>query len=661
MGSNGGTTGGISRRQLLVGTAATVVGAGITRAEAVGGLPDTGPNPDDLVYDVIVVGAGAAGFSAAHGVLREDPKAKVVILEARPTYGGTSYRSGGRLWVCNNQDMRDGGLKDPRDEAIAYMARLSHPDDYKPNAHRYGLTRRQYAQLEAYYDNGSEMLDYYRRTKIMPWHAETGVFLPGTADPLQLTGRFAPDYHPEFEENVPKAGRSIMPEFFDPTGSGALETPQGRATGAGNFGSSIYGPDVIEWLHYGFRKLGGDVHQGTRVVDLILTRTTVEDEGEHEDGDGESTRMKVVGVKALTVVDGGSVVNEPVPYTELPVPRTYYATRGVIFTAGGFSKSSTKLSSSFVGDKALSGGGCAVVSAVGDLTDLGRKYNFKIENMDQAWFVENIYEQYKLDPNSALTPNYLLFQAYWLAGDSMFVVNRRGQRVTNEKQNYNDRTKAHFASPDNKFLFSVFDKHSYDNFVGLGGQIIPDPAVLVGPYDTVGELVTALRDRLTKYPDTAAFGLASDFERGLNDTLQTFNGYATAGKDLDFHRGETAIDLWWHAFCLSFHGGIGQKDCISANVDANGKPYPNPTMRPLEGPFYAVILSSGLQDTKGGPAIDELGRILDADENPVEGLYGAGNCIASPAGAGYWGAGGTLGPATVFGYIAGRHAAKRKA
>jgi hypothetical protein len=425
----------------------------------------------------------------------------------------------------------------------------------------------------------------------------------------------------------------------------------GRTTTVGNFGSSVYGPDVIEWLNLGARQGGAEVHLGTRMVDLVVTRTL--------------TGSAVTGVKAMSVVDGGTTLSEPLPYLAVPVGRTYTARRGVIVTAGGFSKNNAKVASSFTGTNALTGGGCAVVSAVGDLTDLASKYGFMTENMDQAWFVENIYEQYKTDPNSALSPNYLLFQAYWLAGDSMIVVNRRGQRVTNEKQNYNDRTRAHFA-PDNRFLFCVLDKHSYDNFSGMGGQILPVGDSVIGPANSLPELTSLLAARMQKYPDTSAFGLASDFTSGLAATVERFNGFARTGVDEDFHRGESAIDIWWHAFSLTFHGtnaevapGVGTKDCISANTDPDGKPYPNVTMRPLEGPFYAVILSSGLQDTKGGPAVDELGRILDVKGVPVAGLYGAGNCIASPAGQGYWGAGGTLGPATVFGHIAGRHAARR--
>jgi hypothetical protein len=44
---------------------------------------------------------------------------------------------------------------------------------------------------------------------------------------------------------------------------------------------------------------------------------------------------------------------------------------------------------------------------------------------------------------------------------------------------------------------------------------------------------------------------------------------------------------------------------------------------------------------------------------PIEGLYAVGNTMASPMGMTYGGGGGTLGPAMVFAYRAGRHAAMR--
>ena len=63
--------------------------------------------------------------------------------------------------------------------------------------------------------------------------------------------------------------------------------------------------------------------------------------------------------------------------------------------------------------------------------------------------------------------------------------------------------------------------------------------------------------------------------------------------------------------------------------------------------------------TKGGPRTNRDGAVLDVDGRVIAGLYAAGNVMAGPTGMVYGGAGGTLGPAIVFGFNAGRHAAAR--
>ena len=57
--------------------------------------------------------------------------------------------------------------------------------------------------------------------------------------------------------------------------------------------------------------------------------------------------------------------------------------------------------------------------------------------------------------------------------------------------------------------------------------------------------------------------------------------------------------------------------------------------------------------------VDANACVLNVDGDPIPGLYAAGNVMGSPFGMTYGGPGGTLGPAMVFGFIAGRHAAGR--
>ncbi len=116
-------------------------------------------------------------------------------------------------------------------------------------------------------------------------------------------------------------------------------------------------------------------------------------------------------------------------------------------------------------------------------------------------------------------------------------------------------------------------------------------------------------------------------------TIERFNGFARAGVDGDFGRGNSAYDRYY------------------------GDPTirPNPNLAPIEkGPFTAIKVVLGDLGTKGGVLTDEDGRALREDGSVIEGLYAAGNCSASVMGRTYPGPGSTIGPAAVFGLRAAR-------
>ena len=99
---------------------------------------------------------------------------------------------------------------------------------------------------------------------------------------------------------------------------------------------------------------------------------------------------------------------------------------------------------------------------------------------------------------------------------------------------------------------------------------------------------------------------------------------------------------------------------VTAGGAGGRKGLKNPTMAPISstGPYHCILVCGGTLDTKGGPKINARAQVIDSQGRPIPGLYGAGNCIASPAGQAYWSGGGTIGPAITFGYLAGLHAAQ---
>lgn len=123
----------------------------------------------------------------------------------------------------------------------------------------------------------------------------------------------------------------------------------------------------------------------------------------------------------------------------------------------------------------------------------------------------------------------------------------------------------------------------------------------------------------------------------LRATIKRFNGFCKTGVDEDFDRGRTVYD--------NYYG--------DPSLD-------NPNLGPIErGPFRAFKIVPGDLGTKGGLLTDEDARVLDTSGQPIVGLYAAGNTTATVMGRTYPGAGSTIGPATVFGYLGGKHAAGR--
>lgn len=73
----------------------------------------------DRSYDVVVIGSGAAGLTAA--VRAAHGGASVLVLEKAALLGGTSSAGGGVIWAPNNHLSKDAGFTDSQSAGINYL------------------------------------------------------------------------------------------------------------------------------------------------------------------------------------------------------------------------------------------------------------------------------------------------------------------------------------------------------------------------------------------------------------------------------------------------------------------------------------------------------------------------------------------------------------
>lgn len=535
--------------------------------------------------DVVVVGSGAAAFSAA--ITAASHGSQVIMIEKAPVTGGTTARSGAGYWIPNNADLRAQGVVDDREDCLRYMARYSYPHFYNPDAPNLGLPQDRYDLLAAFYDNASPAVEYL---------GELGA-LRSVGGPAGM-----PDYAEHLPENKVSDGRRSM----------YVQTESGQQ------GSGV---EMIQQLQAWAEANGVEIltgHAASRIV---------------QNGKGD-----VIGVEATTL-DGREV--------------TLRARKGVIFGSGGFSNNRA-----MVLDHLPFGtyGGCGVPTNTGDFVHMATAAGARLGNMNGAFRLEVVLDH-------ALESSSIPADIWQPPGDSMIYVNKFGKRVVNEKRPYNERARVHFtydpstADYPNQLLFMIWDQRTaelYENNFPIPALDSNAPYVLRA--DSLTELATKidahidmLRPKTGPIASVGPVELSPDFAANLEETIETYNRYAEAGVDEEFGRGSLAYDLGWHANAFSIPKEDTGHEISEKNI----------TMYPLSGsgPYYATIVVAGNLDTNGGPAIDANGQVVSTDDEPITGLYGAGNCVASPTAHAYWGAGSTLGPALTFRYLAGKHAA----
>jgi hypothetical protein len=343
-----------------------------------------------------------------------------------------------------------------------------------------------------------------------------------------------------------------------------------------------------------------------------------------------------------TIVEDGAVVGVEATRADGTKVRVR-ARKGVIFATGGFTHN-VELRQNFLSVPVY--GGCAATSNEGDFVYIASALGAQLRNMNYAWMCPiSLEKAVKKDP--------ALIGMFSVAGDSMIWVNKHGDRVVNEKLQYNELAQTFFAwdgltcSYPNLVQIQVWDQAAQDNSASdeYGRLIVPDTEdsshVIKG--ETWDELADNIRARLAQYEHvTGGLTLSDDFLANLKASVARYNSHCETGKDADFGRGDKPVQQLFNGYVREAEG------------------HANPTMWAISdtGPYYAALVTGGTLDTKGGPKATPNGQIVDDMDQPIPGLFGVGNCVASASGQAYLAGGATLGPIIAFAYLAANQADK---
>jgi 3-oxosteroid 1-dehydrogenase len=290
------------------------------------------------------------------------------------------------------------------------------------------------------------------------------------------------------------------------------------------------------------------------------------------------------------------------------------ARKGVLLAAGGF-EHNNEMRKHFLRDGGKDNYSAGSPDNTGDGITAGQAVGGAVDLMDDAWWMPAFKR-----PDGVMS---VLVSERSIPRS--IIVDQTGRRFVNEAAPYVTFVHQQLAGGHDPIWF-VFDRKAKNRYQFGGmmpGQTFPADwftSGLMHRADTLDALA-------------AAIGVPAS---ALRETVDGFNRFARDGKDADFGRGDSAYDNYY------------------------GDPtLPHPTMDVIDSaPYYAARIQAGDLGTKGGLMYNANGQVLRADGTVIAGLYATGNTSASVMGNDYAGAGATIGPAMVFGFIGARHAAE---
>lgn len=554
------------------------------------------------VYDLIVLGSGAAGFAAATTAACRG--LKVLIVEKASTFGGTSAISGGAVWIYGTDQAKAAGAKDSAEAMRSYLQHV----------------------IGAGYD--AELVDAFieRGHEAMRWlHANTE---------LSYSLRpHSPDYYPDAPGGTER-GRALEIDEYDGNRLGEhfaklRMPPPGMLLFGGMMVNRV---DIQHFLS--FRRSPASLWHCIK----LMSRYAL-DRLHYPRGTRLTTGNALIARLATTAFANGVELWLDSHAQELIIEdgavRGARITRdsrtldvrsrgGVVCAMGGFAASAmaanfrppspdphlTMSPSSNIGD------GLRLGAAANAATGEGLAANFFWAPVSEAVHANGERERF---------PHLVTDRAK----PGVIAVNQAAQRFVNESNSYHHFVQTMFATGNTR-CWLICDATAMNSYgMGLARPSPVDNSALVASgYLKQGKTIEQLAQSIGLNP------------LALRQTLERYNNDAREGVDRAFEKGGNSYNRYM------------------------GDPTrrPNPCLAPLErGPFYAIAIHTGDLGSARGLRTDRFANVLDNHGKPIEGLYAGGNDMNSIMDGTYPGPGITLGPGLTFGYIAATHIAERLA